>query len=112
MYARSPEPTQVQPHSPTELLLAWNTGEKFTLTFPELRFQCPCANCVDENTGRRMITRDQVKPDVRVTGAQVVGRYALQISFSDSHSTGMYHFDKLYQLCREAGKPAEIAHRA
>ena len=104
MYKRSPEPTQVQPLPPSDLLLAWTTGEKYSLPYPELRFHCPCANCVDENTGRRMITREQVKEDVRVTGAHVVGRYALQISFSDGHSTGMFHFDRLYELCREAGK--------
>jgi DUF971 family protein len=31
--------------------------------------------------------------------AEVVGRYALQIFWSDGHSTGIYAFDYLRSLC-------------
>jgi len=38
---------------------------------------------------------------------QIIGRYAVQVSFSDGHGTGMYHFDRLYDLCRQAGAKTE-----
>lgn len=70
------------------------------MPYTELRFQCPCAACVDEHTGQRIIRRENVRPDVRVTGVQLIGRYAVQISFSDGHGSGIYPYDKLYPLCK------------
>ncbi len=65
-----------------------------------LRFECPCASCVDEHSGERMIRMENIPLDIRVSGAAVVGRYALNIRFSDHHDTGMFHFDRLYELCQ------------
>jgi DUF971 family protein len=28
-----------------------------------------------------------------------VGRYALQFTWNDGHATGIYHYDRLYELC-------------
>lgn len=103
-------PTRIEPQDSTTMLLAWNNGEAYTIPYLELRFNCPCASCVDEHTGRRTVRREGLKPEVRVTGVQLVGRYAVQLSFSDGHSTGMYHFDRLFELCQaqgtQAGKPS------
>ena len=51
----------------------------------------------------RFTTREQVAIDVKPRGAEVVGRYALQIRWSDQHSTGMYHFDRLFEICAAWG---------
>lgn len=96
-------PTRVDKHSPTEMLLEWNDGARFALGFVDLRFYCPCAGCVDEHTGQRIIQRSSIGPDIRPTGAQLVGRYALQVHWSDLHATGMYHFDALRELCEKVG---------
>jgi DUF971 family protein len=98
-------PTRIDQHSPTEMLVAWNSGEQYALSFVELRYHCPCANCVDEHTGRRTIQRTSISPEIRPTGAQVIGKYALQVSWTDRHSTGMYHFDRLLELCQKQGRP-------
>jgi DUF971 family protein len=37
-------------------------------------------------------------------GVNIVGRYAVQIDWSDGHSTGMYHFDRLRDLCESQGQ--------
>ncbi len=29
-----------------------------------------------------------------------VGRYGIHIEWSDGHRTGMYHFDRLYELAK------------
>jgi DUF971 family protein len=97
-------PTQLQPLSPIELFVAWQNGEKYSVPYTELRFQCPCAGCVDEHTGIRTIRREQVRADIRPTGMQLVGRYAVQVSWIDGHSTGMYHFERLYEICKQFGR--------
>jgi DUF971 family protein len=85
------------------MLLVWNNDEQYSLPFFEMRFFCPCASCVDEHTGQRTIQRSQVKPDIRAVKVESVGRYALQIIWSDGHSTGIYHYDRLYELCQKTG---------
>lgn len=99
-------PKQIEKHSDTQIRIGWTNGETFLLPYQELRFQCPCASCVDENTGKRVIRREQVATDVRPKNVQLVGKYAIQIDWSDGHSTGMYGFDSLYQICQKQGQPA------
>ncbi len=80
------------------LKLNWSDGRQSVVTFRDLRYQCPCAVCVDENTGVRKIRKEDVSPDVRPTKIQTIGNYALGIHFSDGHHTGLYAFDYLRKL--------------
>jgi DUF971 family protein len=98
------QPVRIDQYSSTEMLIEWNTSERFALPFRELRFLCPCALCLDEHTGRRKIQRSEVREDVRPAFVQVVGRYALQVTWVDGHEAGVYHFDFLHDLCGAAGK--------
>lgn len=97
-------PTSINPLSATEIELQWSSGEKFALPYLELRFECPCAVCVDEHTGRRVIKKESIPADIRVLGAHPIGRYAIQFQWSDRHSTGMYHFETLHALCARSGR--------
>ena len=97
-------PTQIQPLSPLELFVEWNTGEKFSVPYIELRYHCPCAGCVDEMTGQRTLRRESLQPTVRPNGVELVGSYALHFAWSDGHTTGMYGFDRLWELCEAFGK--------
>lgn len=100
----TPTPTRIEPLNPTEILLAFTDGHEYAVPYAELRFHCPCASCVDEHTGERIIRREQVKEGIRPTGVQLVGRYAVQISWNDRHTTGMYHYDRLYELSQKVGR--------
>jgi DUF971 family protein len=97
-------PTKIEPASPTELHVSWNNGEAYAVPYVEIRFACPCAGCVDENTGKRTLLRESIAADIRPLGAEIVGRYAVQISWSDRHETGMFHFDRLYHLSKQFGR--------
>jgi len=104
---RSIQPTQpvrIDKKSDTEMLIVWNQGDEYAITFVDIRYYCPCASCVDEHTGERTILRSSIRPDICPVGVQVIGRYALQIQWNDQHSTGMYHFDRLYELCIKQGR--------
>jgi DUF971 family protein len=97
-------PIKIEPLSPTEMLIEWNTHEKYALPYVEIRFYCPCAGCVDEHTGQRTIEKSSISPEIRPTQVQLVGRYAIQMTWSDNHNTGMYHYDRLIELCQKQGK--------
>ncbi|MGE0617100.1 MAG: DUF971 domain-containing protein [Bacteriovoracia bacterium] len=97
-------PNRIEKHSDREMLMEWNTGERFLLPYFELRFHCPCANCVDEMTGVRTLKRESIVATVKPTAVELVGRYAIRVNWSDLHNTGMYPFDKLFELCMKTGQ--------
>ncbi len=39
------------------------------------------------------------KPKPRAQSATQIGSYAIQISFTDGHSTGIYSYDHLRNIC-------------
>ena len=97
-------PNRIEKHDAENFYVEWTDGRKFTLSFFETRFHCPCAACVDEKTGIRMLKRENVKPDVHPKSVGLVGRYALQITWSDNHGSGMLSFDSLRELCEKFGR--------
>lgn len=80
------------------LKFVWNDGKQSVITYKELRYLCPCALCVDENTGTRKIRRESVSDDVKPTRIQTIGNYALHVIWSDGHTTGIYSFDYLRKI--------------
>ena len=63
-----------------------------------LRLACCCAQCVDEWTGEGRLDAAAVPQDVHPVRIQPVGRYAIQIQWSDGHDAGIYPFERLREL--------------
>lgn len=90
------------PHDPQNggkhsLAIYWSDGKKYVYGCRELRFACPCASCVDEFTGKRTLKWENVAEDVYIDKALPVGRYGVNLVWSDDHSTGIYTYDYLRQ---------------
>jgi DUF971 family protein len=81
--------------------VSWSGGGASRFPFRWLRGHCPCAVCVSETTGLRMVGEHDVPDDVRPNGASFVGNYAIKIQWSDGHDTGIYSWDWLERLRRE-----------
>jgi len=82
------------------LLIEWDQAGHAGL-FPAraLRLACPCAECVEEMTGRPLLDPGRISPDVRPLSLALVGAYGLRISWSDGHGTGIYTFERLRASC-------------
>lgn len=91
-------PTSIEKHSTTEMIVKWNNGETSIIPFVDLRYFCRCAECVDEWTRKRKLERKNIKPDIKPMAVELVGRYALQISWSDGHKAGIYPFEQVYEI--------------
>lgn len=91
------DPTDIFEASPTELGITWKDGHRTVLSIHRLRVHCPCASCNDlrGKFGELKIDKDTI----RVSQIAPVGRYALNIVFSDGHSTGLYGWEFLRNLC-------------
>lgn len=79
--------------------ITWNDGHEGVYTMRLLRAKCPCAECVDEVSGKRMISLDDVPNEITALEARPVGRYAYQFVWSDRHDTGIYTYSYLRSLC-------------
>lgn len=64
-----------------------------------LRLSCPCAECVEEMSGRPLLTPESVPADIRPVSVGLVGSYGLKVDWSDGHGTGIYTFEKLLNWC-------------
>ncbi|MCZ6464157.1 MAG: DUF971 domain-containing protein [Proteobacteria bacterium] len=91
-------PTQIGQKGPRELAISWADGRESVYDVRDLRLACACAQCVDEWSGENRLDPESVPPDVHPLRIEPVGRYAIQIEWSDGHSTGIYPFARLREL--------------
>ena len=97
----SVEPREIMQEGEAGLRITWADGRECRFTAPELRRACPCAQCVNEWTGERVLRPEAVPEALSITDVAVVGRYALNFRWSDGHETGIYSFRYLRGLCEE-----------
>ena len=94
-------PANIQPIG-TELAIRWNDGVESYLGFEAMRRSCPCAGCqgepdIDGHVDKPQVTYDPAR-SFRLRSYSFVGGYALQPTWEDGHSTGLYSFDLLRRL--------------
>jgi ATP-binding protein involved in chromosome partitioning len=88
-------PTEITQQGPRELAIQWADGARSVFDVRSLRLACGCAECVDEWSGTGRLDPASVPEDVRPVRIESVGRYAIQIFWSDGHETGIYPFQRL-----------------
>ena len=93
-----PEPAKIIEESDSEISIEWSDGGESSYRAAELRRNCPCAGCVDEWTGEKMLKEPSVPDDISFSHVSIVGRYALNFHFSDGHETGIFSFKYLKDL--------------
>jgi len=91
-------PTAIRQDGPRTLALTWADGHESRIDVRELRLACGCAHCVDEWSGEGRLDPASVPEGVHPLRIEPVGRYAVQIAWSDGHSSGIYPFRRLREL--------------
>ncbi|MEZ5528388.1 MAG: DUF971 domain-containing protein [Porticoccaceae bacterium] len=78
------------------LTLEYADGQSFTLSGEYLRVHSPSAEVRGHGKGQELLQFG--KKNVRITAAKSAGNYALQLTFSDGHDSGIFSWDYLYDL--------------
>lgn len=93
----TPRPTDIRLHQASRKLeIVFDDGAHFHLPCELLRVYSPSAEVRGHGPGQEVL---QVgKEDVNITGIDPVGLYAVKLSFTDGHDTGLYSWDYLYDL--------------
>lgn len=99
-------PVGISQAGPDLLRIEWGDGRSSLYPVRGLRLACRCAHCVEEMTGRPLLREDQVPEGVRPVRISPVGRYGVQIAWTDGHDTGIYSFEYLRSLDRPGEDPS------
>lgn len=92
------EPVQIVEETDSNISITWSDGTETKYNAAELRRACPCAGCIDEWTGAKLLKADDIGDDMTFDHISIVGRYALNFHFSDGHETGIFSFAYLRKL--------------
>lgn len=93
-------PTEIKLHKVSAILeLHFDDGSIFELPSEYLRVYTQSAEAVGHGPGQE--TLQTGKEDVSITDLRPVGNYAIAITFSDGHNSGIYTWDLLYKLGSE-----------
>jgi DUF971 family protein len=93
----TPVPTGVVVHAKSRVLeLQYADGNSYRVPLELLRVYSPSAEVRGHGPGQE--TLQTGKRDVTIVSLEGVGNYALQPTFSDGHSTGLYSWDLLYDI--------------
>ncbi len=91
-------PEAIDVTAANEIQLLWPGGRQVLIPSRRLREICPCAGCIEEFTGRKLLDPASIPDDIHPTQIAPVGNYAVQFTWSDGHDTGLY----TWQTLREA----------
>jgi DUF971 family protein len=92
----TPTPTEIKLHKKSRLLeISFSDGKTFSFPFEFLRVYSPSAEVRGHGPGQEVLQTG--KKDVEIDNMEPVGRYGLQITFSDGHDTGIYSWDLFHE---------------
>ncbi len=88
------------------VVIEWRDGHQSRYAFSYLREQCPCATCrerraqgLDVSASKVVTPLPMYKEPARAVAAEAVGNYAVRLTYSDGHATGIYSFEYFRRIC-------------
>jgi DUF971 family protein len=93
----APWPTELRLRKDRKTLaVTFDSGESFDLAAEYLRVRSPSAEVQGHSPSERRTVSG--KQDVQILELLPVGNYAVRLVFDDTHSTGIFSWDYLFEL--------------
>jgi|SRR5210317_205335 DUF971 family protein len=97
--AEHPNPTEIKLHQESRLLeIKFDNQTECSLSCEFLRVYSPSAEVQGHSPSQAVLQIGKEK--VNITNIEPIGNYAIKITFSDGHDTGLYSWDYLYRLAK------------
>ena len=95
------DPSNIDVSLSSGVRIDWADGHHSGFALDYLREKCPCAACT---TGKHKHASpaapfQMYRKALKLDGVEPVGRYALQFKWNDGHSSGIYSFEHLREIC-------------
>ena len=95
MDTQTPRPTEIKLHQKSRVLeISFADGKTFMLPCEFLRVYSPSAEVRGHGPGQEVLQPG--KKNVAITAIEPVGSYAIKLTFSDGHDTGLYSWELLH----------------
>jgi DUF971 family protein len=95
-----PRPTALTVHQQSRVLeVSFDDGASFRIPFELMRVYSPSAEVQGHGPGQEVLQTG--KREVGIDALEAVGHYAVQPTFSDGHSSGIFSWPYLHFLGRE-----------
>jgi DUF971 family protein len=102
---QSTKPLQIKVVDKVTLAIKWDEKSVSRISLKYLRDECPCANCKGETILLKTYRPPKLavfNPEMyKIQKIQVVGGYAIQITWNDGHNTGIYSWEYLKKLAED-----------
>ena len=96
----NPWPSEIRLNPGRDVLsVAFDDGSRFELRAEYLRVESPSAEVRGHGGAPKTIVTG--KQEVKISGLEPVGNYAVRIGFDDGHDSGLYSWAYLYKLGSE-----------
>jgi DUF971 family protein len=93
----SPRPIDIKLRQISRILeIGFDDGAHFMFPCEFLRVYSPSAEVLGHGPGQEILQTG--KEQVNIVSIEPVGLYALKLTFSDGHDTGLYSWDYFYEL--------------
>ena len=97
--AEHPNPTEIKLHQESRLLeIKFDNQTECSLSCEFLRVYSPSAEVQGHSPSQAVLQIGKEK--VNITNIEPIGNYAIKITFSDGHDTGLYSWGYLYRLAK------------
>jgi len=97
------QPAAARWTSTTDLHVEWGDGHPSDYRTDYLRAQCPCAWCRVERgkpaKERNLLAMRPTAQALASPAVELVGRYGIRMAWGDGHSSGIYPFTYLREIC-------------
>ncbi len=101
--ATTPWPTELRLHKDRKTLtVAFDDGGRFDLAAEYLRVRSPSAEVQGHSPSERRTVAG--KENVAIIEIHPIGNYAVRLVFDDTHSTGIFSWEYLFELGRNREK--------
>jgi len=97
------QPVKIKLVEEKYLFIEWDDNSESKISLQKMRSLCPCATCLAQkmNQGKNYIPL-LLGSQITVKNIEVVGTYAIQITWQDGHNTGIYEYPFLKNLATDS----------
>ena len=92
------EPVALQKTNEGTLKILWSDKTSNEYDVRKLRYNCACAKCVNEWNGERIIKLESIAKNMKPVKIDSVGNYAIKITWTDGHDSGIYSYKNLKNI--------------
>lgn len=92
-----PHPTDIKLHQKSKVLdVSFDSNETFSFSCEFLRVYSQSSEVTGHGPGQEVLQLN--KENVNIENITPVGNYAVKLHFDDGHDTGLYTWERLYDL--------------